>query len=421
MAGQPALKMNAWPGISVPWAMHCGEGEGSAGTDATFGHTQGGQTFAFPVEVFWGDDVQFVRDLLGIFTFDTLTGYLSRELPVTCPLIGFEHLYANRVTGWRPRGLLNPSKLKTSAGTFAQYNEVILTCAFNQPRYLGMFDDATLDHLYPPQTINVTMTANTHSSTTVDNLESTSPLPDGQVVTVTGSGIPGGTTVSSYQSLTALTLSQAATTTLTGTTLTFGMKVRNDWVRYTFPLWNPAVEVLTREGGTWKWSEGGGGLQPTAGTAFNAPIGQGLAKPDLLLTWYQVPIYGLYSVSSLRPENLFLCLNKVNSATFFGCPAGTLKLEGWQITPNEAPYPASVGGGGPGWPSLTADVAMVFKFFDPPHGPTANTAFRGHNLAPNNPSSGSDSLWYQVDSVGDGTGNKIFKSQDFRVIFCYAS
>lgn len=64
----------------------------------------------------------------------------------------------------------------------------------------------------------VTPTANTHSNTTVDTVSAMSGVAVGMLVT--GSGIPALTYVAAVTSSTAFVLSQAATTSLTGTTLT---------------------------------------------------------------------------------------------------------------------------------------------------------------------------------------------------------
>lgn len=68
---------------------------------------------------------------------------------------------------------------------------------------------------------NITETGNTHSNTTLDTLSvGTSFLMVGQQVS--GAGIPAGTTIASITSATAIVLSQAATATASGITVTFG-------------------------------------------------------------------------------------------------------------------------------------------------------------------------------------------------------
>jgi hypothetical protein len=67
---------------------------------------------------------------------------------------------------------------------------------------------------------SVTPTANTHSNTTVDSVSSMVGVAVG--MSVSGSGIPAGTVVAKLTSSSAFVLSAAATTSLTGTTLTIG-------------------------------------------------------------------------------------------------------------------------------------------------------------------------------------------------------
>lgn len=69
----------------------------------------------------------------------------------------------------------------------------------------------------------IALTANTHTSTTVDGFVSTSELYIG--MKVTGSGVPVGTTIKSIENNTSLTLSVATTTSLTGTALSFSQTI----------------------------------------------------------------------------------------------------------------------------------------------------------------------------------------------------
>lgn len=70
---------------------------------------------------------------------------------------------------------------------------------------------------------------NTHSSTTIDNLPTTGTLSAG--ISVSGSGIPAGATVASVVSPTAVTISAAATSSLTATPITFGDQLEHWDVR----------------------------------------------------------------------------------------------------------------------------------------------------------------------------------------------
>ena len=68
-------------------------------------------------------------------------------------------------------------------------------------------------------TPTVVLTGSTHSTTSVTNLPSTSQLSAGMAVS--GSGIPAGTTILAIVSTSAITLSQAATTSVAADSLTF--------------------------------------------------------------------------------------------------------------------------------------------------------------------------------------------------------
>jgi hypothetical protein len=76
------------------------------------------------------------------------------------------------------------------------------------------WDGTTLIKLSTP----VVTTGNTHTNTTVDNIPTTAWMQTGQAIS--GSGIPGGTTIAAIVNATTITLSQAATTTVVGVTLT---------------------------------------------------------------------------------------------------------------------------------------------------------------------------------------------------------
>ena len=71
----------------------------------------------------------------------------------------------------------------------------------------------------------LTTTGNTHSSTTLNSLASTTGIANGQYVI--GPGIPAGTTVSA-KSGSRVTLSTAATATATGVTVNFGTTTNNN-------------------------------------------------------------------------------------------------------------------------------------------------------------------------------------------------
>lgn len=208
---------------------------------------------------------------------------------------------------------------------------------------------------------------------------------------------------------------------------------RQEWQRFVEWTWQTGDETLSMEAGSMKYAEGTGTNQPTAGAAFNSPIGQYLGKPSLVAVWRQVPYLGLFSPTNYRPNNLVSALNTLNNVTYFNCPgatqSGTLRFTGWNFSFNEAPYPPKELGIALGglldlgidtlWPSVTVDVQLVWSFFDPPH---AHSSYRGHNLVPYRVIGNPDpqGSWYLATLDGNTTGAGIFPTTDPRLIFTYA-
>lgn len=95
-----------------------------------------------------------------------------------------------------------------SAASVAAKVQLAMTAADN---------DFTTDIFTP-----VTLTGNTHSNMIIDNLSSTADLVVGMTVTDTGGAIPATTFITAITSATAITISNNATLTITGDTLTFG-------------------------------------------------------------------------------------------------------------------------------------------------------------------------------------------------------
>src|SRR5207248_317511 len=98
----------------------------------------------------------------------------------------------------------------------------------------------------------LTPTGNTHSNTTIDTMSSTAGILVG--AQITGSGIPAGTSVASVAS-SSITISQAATATASGVSLTVA-PAYIDLVGSTFP----SGGVLTTAGSVDLWHRG----RPTA-------------------------------------------------------------------------------------------------------------------------------------------------------------
>jgi hypothetical protein len=198
-----------------------------------------------------------------------------------------------------------------------------------------------------------------------------------------------------------------------------GQAYRQEYLRYCERLPTIAGDILTVESGTFKWAEGGAAPAPTVGALLQTPVGQPLTVGDFALIWRQVPLYGLFSPTTYRADNLVAAENTVNKVDFLGYPAGTLLFAGATFSWNEAPYPTgaleqttlSTAPSSPEqpFPSLTVDVNLVFKFKDPP--PGAST--RGWNLQPWR----GDMKWYLATIDGTAGGTPMLPTYDFRKLF----
>jgi hypothetical protein len=340
--------------LTVPWAHYTGRGSGSDGTDGALGHGPSGNQFVFPIQVRAGDVPQAIQELCGAYVFDDNTKWLNRTLPKQCPALGFGHLYVNRITSVKPMHWIGKAGVPVGGG-FVNWSS---------------YDFALLTVLFTQP----------HYPLLSDGyLDFHFPPVDVDAV---------------------------------------GTFYRQEWYRYTERVPTVAGDILTVEAGTFKWAEGGAAPAPTVGALLQTPVGQPLTVGDFALVWRQVPLYGLFSPATYRPESLILGANTVNKTAFLGYPAETLCFVGATFSWNETPYPAGalqqafvlrpVGQEQP-FPSLTVDVNLVFKFKDPP--PGAST--RGWNLQPWR----GDMKWYRATTDGTAGGPAMLTAYDFRKLF----
>lgn len=203
-----------------------------------------------------------------------------------------------------------------------------------------------------------------------------------------------------------------------------GVNSRQEWER--FCLWTPqgGIEAFVKEAGqSFKWAEGTGVAQPLAGDAFPSPQMVTIPKGTLTCVWYNVPMYGLLSPTTRRPENIIAALGTINSVAFRNYPIGTLRFDNYVIQWNEAPYPPDAlqqfAGNGMSefaWPSLTGDVTLNWTHWDPPH---SHSGSRGHNLAPYRSLTqpDPDASWYLITVDGNAAHAGIYSTSDHRLIF----
>lgn len=193
-----------------------------------------------------------------------------------------------------------------------------------------------------------------------------------------------------------------------------------EWIRYTDKFWRPSVQMLSRQGMSFKFTAG----RPS-GQLFPGSVGQKMGKAKLSRTWYQLPEQSVYDDNGF-PARLFTdpdtgipVIGTVNDAQFFGMPAQTLLYESVDITPRPLPFPSTLIGVDPVMAELYPlqfDVTFHFEYFNPTPGfqndGVTRITQRGHNLMPWS----GDGLWYPVASQGYqgfGGGRQPFQTSTF--------
>lgn len=158
----------------------------------------------------------------------------------------------------------------------------------------------------------------------------------------------------------------------------------------------PRTELLTLSGFQLIYAEGGSNTGTTTnaeGKAFPGEVFQVMCKPDVKVTWYDVPEKYISSATTegqLYPAKILRGLGTVNSGEIFGFPIGTLLLVAVKFTR----YPWTLAAGGTPTGSFPGDaresrfnydVDFLFSHFNPEKGYDTNaqiTNYLGHNCQP---------------------------------------
>lgn len=152
---------------------------------------------------------------------------------------------------------------------------------------------------------------------------------------------------------------------------------------------------------------------------FHTQLSLFLSKVNYQLKWCQVPDVGLFTGDGFEadgdPTNIFECVNGINSGTFIGKPAQTLRCDTPQFIPYMYPVePWVLGLNGLNDIPRMWDVVFNLLYFDPPLGnaigPVPETQ-RGWNNCPD-PFTG---LWHPVTRA-DGS-SPIHELVDFDDLF----
>lgn len=160
-----------------------------------------------------------------------------------------------------------------------------------------------------------------------------------------------------------------------------GINREVEWQRNTWVDLEPRIEFLSLDGFQLIVAEGESNTAPLTnpkGTAFPAPFGQILVKPDIVVRWYLVPSRFVFGLGNF-PDKIIAGMGKVNSASFMAFPAGTLLLLGAKMT--RYPWPLQDGTEG----SHVYNIEFMMSYFNPTKGKSADvqiTTNLGHNNTP---------------------------------------
>lgn len=196
-------------------------------------------------------------------------------------------------------------------------------------------------------------------------------------------------------------------------------EVTYEWERYLTDVPGEHVELIQIDAGQMKAYAPGVTL--INGNPFiSAPrIQARVEKNKRIITWHEVPHEFLYDENGQAPK-LKAIQKRVNSAPFWGSPAGTLLCESCEAKKKPMPIATDYFEG----QRYHYDVEMVLIEFDPEPG-DVSVDKRGWNLLPGPRASGAagDSFvsWYYYTHDGTVTGKPLFDEYNFADFFTHHS
>lgn len=196
---------------------------------------------------------------------------------------------------------------------------------------------------------------------------------------------------------------------------------RKEWTRYLDRHWKPQVQILTREGGQFKYTEGLATDRRVVG-----PIGQKMVRYKLERTWYQIPEKAIFNSDGFPRKFITQTLAiggeksimaTVNDEEFLGCEPETLLFMAPDLIQRPLPMPAELMGliDSETYPNQY-DIKFNFEYFRPPRGfvdraiPSFVSSV-GHNCLP----WPVDARWYRVES--EEGAQPMFQQSDFEDLF----
>lgn len=148
-----------------------------------------------------------------------------------------------------------------------------------------------------------------------------------------------------------------------------------------FDSCDPLLDILVTTGEPFLvWAEGEAG-GPEAGQPIPSQTPEYIQRANFVAVWYSVPSEFIIAAGSYLPAKIMAGVGKVNSADWYGFPAGTLRLEAPRFrkatmavirTRPDLNYSA---------PPFMYDVMLPFSWVDPTPA-LVSPVFRGWNVFP---------------------------------------
>lgn len=187
---------------------------------------------------------------------------------------------------------------------------------------------------------------------------------------------------------------------------------RMEYHRYISAEVEPYEECLLGQVGTMQYAEGSA-LAPK-NLSFPGTTGLIYGKTLLKVTWWRVPEAWIMDITNGSPIAPFKqhdkLVGKVNDAEFWGFPASTLRMKPASLVRYAAPVVSTRSE-----VEYLYNITFNFEHFDPTR--RNSDTYRGHDLLPWR----QDRKFYLATSTGETSGQKIFESGDFRLLFSHHS
>lgn len=174
--------------------------------------------------------------------------------------------------------------------------------------------------------------------------------------------------------------------------------IDGEWTRYVIRETKSVTTAMSREHGAYTFKNAAPVPAALRTQDVKGNVSQQVQKTRLRWKWIGVPEIGLVDAFGFA-TNLFATVGKVNDATFWGRPAGTLLMEDPDIEPVEvANFPSIITGANGAYTLPRAyNVHVNMLYFNPDN--DGGSVF-GHNLAPDPANTGK---WYELVAKRDGT------------------